>query len=331
MKPINNNCPCCESKNSHFLYKLKYGDVYQCIVCNTAYTAFEHTEFTGKSNEVFESSEYIKTRLYDQYRLRKVARKRLKLLNRFIDNGSILEFGSCTGEFLYEAAQKGYTVSSVDIHPSILYINKTENLKEVIKSDASVHKDKRTYDAIAAFHLIEHLTNPGEFLSNCYRSLNADGVLFLEMPNFGALSRRIWGRRSGLLYDYHVCHFDRHSLESLLRKHNYHIICTITIDETARYISLLYNPVRNAIWNTIKRLVNIHNNIPVKVNSDNAAQVIDKQYEMEIINSLKAKTYRVESGLLNGLSVIFYPLSLLLNLFGLGSYIQVIARKDSLI
>lgn len=320
------NCPCCRSQNGKFLYKLSYGDVYKCVDCKTAYTVFNGCDIT-KSNEIFEATDFIKTRLYDQYRLRKVARKRLSLLSKFVKSGSILEFGSCTGEFLYECAKKDYEVSSVDLHPQILNINKAENLKEKIKLDANFFKSKQTYDAIAAFHVIEHLTNPVEFLSNCKLALKPKGILFLEVPNFGSLTRRIWGKRWGMFYDYHVCHFDKSSLENLLRRHGYHILLTRTIDETIRYISPIYNPMRNAIWTNMKRIL-YKNDISITFNVNNTANVIGKENEEKIINSLKAKIYRLESRLINGLSKIFFPISLLLNVLGLGSYIRIIARKD---
>jgi len=322
-----NNCPCCRSQNSKFLYKLSYGNVYKCVDCKTAYTVFNGCDIT-KSNEIFAETDFIKTRLYDQYRLRKVARKRLSLLSKLVKSGSILEFGSSTGEFLYECAKKGYEISSIDLHTQILNKNKTENLKEVIQLDANFFKSKQTYDAIAAFHLIEHLTNPVEFLSNCYRALKPNGILFLEVPNFGALSRKIWGKKWGMFYDYHICHFDKGSLENLLRRHGYHILLNRTIDEAIRYISPVYNPMRNVIWTNMKRIL-YKNDISIAFNINNTSNMICKENEEEILNSLKAKIYRLESSLINGLSKIFFPVSLFLNICGLGSYIQVLARKNS--
>lgn len=317
MEHINHKCPYCGSSNDKFLYKLSYGDVYKCANCKIAYTVFKGFDVT-KSNETFDTTDFLKTRLYDQYRLRKIARKRLSLLSKFINGGNILEFGSATGEFLYEAAKKGYCVSSVDLHPAVLNINKTEKLRQVVKLDASLYKDKRTYDAIVAFHVIEHLTDPREFLSNCYRALNPHGVLFLEVPNFGSLTRRILGKRWGMFYDYHVCHFDKDSLVGLLRKHNYRILSVRTIDETVRYISPLYNPIRNAIWTTLNRIKS----------KNNIAYFVSKEDEEKILNSPKARIYRIESKLINGLSKLFFPVSMLLNFSGLGSYIQIIARKN---
>ena len=149
MEHINRNCPCCKSQNGKFLYRLSYGNIYKCVDCKTAYTLFNGCDI-AKSNEVFEATDFIKTRLYDQYRLRKVARKRLSLLSKFINGGDILEFGSSTGEFLFEAAKKGDKVSSVDLHPIVLNINKRKESKDITH-------DNMSNNALVGYSVVEEI------------------------------------------------------------------------------------------------------------------------------------------------------------------------------
>lgn len=328
MEHINRNCPCCRSQNGKFLYRLSYGEVYKCVDCKTAYTLFNGCDI-AKSNKVFEATDFIKTRLYDQYRLRKVALKRLNLLSKFVKSGSILEFGSCTGEFLYEAAKKGYNLFSADLHPVVLDINKTENLKEIIKLDASFFESKRAYfDGIVAFHVIEHLTNPGEFLLNCNTALKPNGVLFLEVPNFESLSRRIWGKRWGMFYDYHVCHFDEDSLEIFTKKYGFEILAIRTIDLPERYIASIYNPLRHRLWSLIKKFRRKESKDITHDNMSNNAlvgySVVD---EIKILNSNKARIYRLEAGFIRAISKVLLPICMVLDNYYLGCSLQIVARK----
>lgn len=60
------------------------------------------------------------------------------------------------------------------------------------------------FDVIYAAHLIEHLTNPGEFLQKCYSLLTDDGIVVIETPNEACLPRKVFGRYWG------GNHFPRH-------------------------------------------------------------------------------------------------------------------------
>jgi SAM-dependent methyltransferase len=323
-----NDCPCCKKKNGKPLYVLSCGPVYQCAGCKTAYTVFDGHDVIGKTNEIFASTDVIKARLYDQYSLRKIARNRLGLLGDFIDGGSVLEFGSFTGEFLYECAKSGYEASSVDLHPRILNMNKTKNLKEIIRSDAVFFKSERNYDAIAAFHVIEHLTDPAEFIANCRKALKPGGILFLEVPNFGSLARRAMGKRWSMFHDYHVCHFDKNSLKDLIERSGYEILAVRTTDDPGRYVAPVYNPPRRRFWSMMKKVMREKANSTGRNNitrdTDGAYSLAD---EIRILNSNKARIYRLEQGLIRAVSKLFLPISMVLDMCFLGSSLQMIARK----
>ena len=323
--PLSLHCPCCNNSSNKYLYKLKYGGVYICAHCNTAYTVFDDLSIKS-ANEVFGSSDFIKARIYEQHRLRRIARNRLSLLKRYLKEGHVLEFGSSTGEFIYECTKSGYNVSSVDLYSSVLKSNQPGKSGDVYRQDASEFKIEETYDAVVAFHVIEHLLNPGEFLRNCRGILKPDGIIFLEVPNYGSLSRRIWRKRWGMFYDYHVCHFDSSSLAGLLKKHGYQILLIRTVDDQIRYIAPFYNPLRNALWAAIRKV--IHGKRAGQNQGNDNNNSIDYTDEERIRTSWKAKIYRLELYIVDSISLLFLPFSLLLNSFGSGSYIQVIAKKN---
>lgn len=51
--------------------------------------------------------------------------------------------------------------------------------------------DGRKFGALVASEVIEHLDNPRHFLSQCYRLLDADGVIVVSTPNIGFFEGRI--------------------------------------------------------------------------------------------------------------------------------------------
>ena len=319
-------CPCCGSGNYGFLYNLSYGSVNKCVDCLTAYTVFKDPDILSL-NETFGGKDFLKARIYDQYEFRRIARNRLCFLSKFVNSGEILEFGSSTGEFLYEAAGKGYKVSSVDLHPVVLSINKTNNLQDIVESNAIHFKAKKTYEAIVAFHLIEHLADPAGFLSNCRMSLKPGGVIFIEVPNFSSFTRKILGKRSGMFYDYHICHFDKDSLGRLMKKCGYEVIAVRTIDDPVRYIAPIYNPLRHGLWYLLRKFRKQNKGNICEDKSGNSNTRTTAKDEVDILNSRKAKIYRLESGFIRVISMAFLPVCMLLDKYYLGSGLQVIAKR----
>lgn len=310
------DCPCCRNnEGNRSLYRLRYGEVRQCGRCWTAYTAFDAVNVRS-ANEVFGSRDYVKSRIYEIHNLRRTARARLGYLRAHVKTGDLLEFGASTGEFLYESHQAGFRISCVDRYPVLLDVNMPQNVVEVFQQDADTFAIGKTFDVIAAFHVLEHLQQPEMFLRKCRDLLTPEGILFLEVPNFAALARWIWRGRWGMFYDYHLCHFERHTLVSLLERCGYRVIHARTVDDRLRYLAPLYQPVRNVMWSVVKSM-----------RHGPASEPIEGRSESEIHASGKARVYRFESGVLHALSLLLLPLSWPLGWLGLGSYLQVIARK----
>jgi SAM-dependent methyltransferase len=81
---------------------------------------------------------------------------------------------------------------------------------------ARAHPD-RTVDVVTLFHVLEHVHEPGRFLAGIHGILAPDGLLFLEVPNFGsAVARRDPVAWTGTAISDHVLHYTGASLERLL-------------------------------------------------------------------------------------------------------------------
>jgi SAM-dependent methyltransferase len=75
----------------------------------------------------------------------------------------------------------------------------------------------RAVDVVTLFHVLEHVHEPGSFLAEIHGILAADGLLFLEVPNFGsAAARRDPVAWTGTAISDHVLHYTGASLERLL-------------------------------------------------------------------------------------------------------------------
>ncbi|MDF9409146.1 methyltransferase domain-containing protein [Pelotomaculum isophthalicicum JI] len=98
------------------------------------------------------------------------------------DTGTILELGSGYGFFLNMF--RGWDVIGVEAssHAADYAINEFGlNIQKKTIEEAELPKNY--FDVVAIFHVLEHLGNPIQTLSNIYNLLKKDGVLFLEVPN----------------------------------------------------------------------------------------------------------------------------------------------------
>jgi len=74
------------------------------------------------------------------------------------------------------------------------------------------------FDYITLDQVIEHVTDPREFLSGVARVLKPGGTVIISTPNPGGLGRRVFGRRWIHWHiPYHLQHFTRGSMTTLAR------------------------------------------------------------------------------------------------------------------
>lgn len=82
-----------------------------------------------------------------------------------------------------------------------------------------------SFAAITAFHVLEHVHYPGDFLTRCRELLVADGTLAIEVPDFDCpASRRHGPDWSHLHAGEHLHQFTRQTLTAFLRKAGFHVL-----------------------------------------------------------------------------------------------------------
>ncbi len=326
-----NCCVVCKATEVDFKYELKYGKVFYCRNCSVAYTHFNDIENFYKANEVWNTSDRLKSQIYMLPESRKEASKRLNLLLKFAKGKKLIEFGPNTGEFLSAANNKGFQVTAVDKCPAILNLNKFEGLQFIhINADNFIPEEK--YDVAVAFHLLEHLTKPRKFLEQILKSLHPEGVLFLEVPNYDSLSRKRQGRDWFMFYDYHIVHFNLASISRLLNDCGFKVVYFRCLQPINLLFDPLYLPVRHLIWNCIKFLSGINKN-QVTINTDKKEAKhsfeISLEDEIKISNSIKSKAISFEMLLKKIFSISFLLYALGLEKTHSADVIQVIAKPKN--
>lgn len=93
-------------------------------------------------------------------------------------------------------------------------------VQDVFKADSY---DADSFDAVCAFHLIDHLYSPGEFFDGVLRILRPGGIFLCVCHDVEAWSARLFGEDSGIFDVEHVYLFDKKTLPALLTKRGFKV------------------------------------------------------------------------------------------------------------
>lgn len=154
------------------------------------------------------------------------ARSRLDWVKLLFPEGMLLEVGCGTGEFLATAQSDGYPAYGVE--PSKWAAARAEELgADVVPGylkDWSIRYPGYRPDAVAMWHVLEHVPDPSALLSEIQELLPRGGRLFLEVPNYASTNARRLGQRwEGLQPEDHFHQFGPRSMRLLLARSGFEI------------------------------------------------------------------------------------------------------------
>lgn len=126
--------------------------------------------------------------------------------------GRILDWGAGDGRLVHWLNADGF--DAVGIDP---YSRSADNDAVIAAAIEDAPFPSGSFDAVLAFHLIEHLPDPVEAVRAAVRLLKPGGVLFAEVPNIASLEFRIFRSRwQPLEIPYHLNHFTPDTMVHLM-------------------------------------------------------------------------------------------------------------------
>ena len=172
--------------------------------------------------------------------------KQLKQKKRYLDFGcgtaSLVAYLNSKNWDAYgvEPSEKARNFSTVEerLYPS---------LEELPQSD---------FDAIALWHVLEHLSDPAKFLKAFYDRLDQQGHLFLALPNFNSYDAKHYGN-FWAAYDVprHLWHFSAKGIIELCEANGFTFVESKGLGFDAFYVSYLSEQHKKSKFAFIKGMM----------------------------------------------------------------------------
>jgi 2-polyprenyl-3-methyl-5-hydroxy-6-metoxy-1,4-benzoquinol methylase len=201
----------------------------QCSDCTFVWTAGE----SAAPEELYDSS-YFEGEGYEDYYDPRARRFESQLRLRWLLStgrpDTLLEAGSAGGFFIEAANKSGIEACGVEISASAAGYARGTLGVEVRQGYFETSDFAEPFDVVCAFHVLEHVENPTEFLQAARDRLVPGGRLALEVPNISSAA----AGRLGLAWphiqpEYHRWHFTPESLRRLIKDCGFEVVKADTI------------------------------------------------------------------------------------------------------
>jgi len=163
----------------------------------------------------------------------------------------ILDIGCGTGDFLNVCKKNNYKVFGVEPNENANKIasNKiggklVKNLNEILESQ---------FDIITLWHVLEHVPNLEEYISQIKKLLKPSGYLIIAVPNFKSFDADYY-KQYWAAFDVprHLWHFSKKSIQVLFSKQQIKVIKILPMQFDSFYVSLLSEKHKTGRNNLVK-------------------------------------------------------------------------------
>ncbi len=247
------SCPVCGNNHfSHFLnctdyyFSKKDFNIVSCDNCGFRFTNPRPSE--DKLQSYYFSDNYISHSdskkgiiSYFYYLIRNhTIKQKFNLINNYKSGKNILDIGCGTGEFLNFFKNKNWNTTGIE--PSSNARTSAENNYNlsVFDEDHLNSLEKNSFDVITMWHVLEHVSNLRERITQVKNLLANDGILVIALPNSNSFDSKFYGR-FWAAWDVprHLYHFTESTFNNFSYSNKLNVIKTIPMKFDSYYVSLL--------------------------------------------------------------------------------------------
>lgn len=153
--------------------------------------------------------------------------------------GELLEVGCSYGHFLAAARKRGWSVRGIELNRAAAAFAREKlglavgqgRILDVLNGGGGAE----SFDAVVAWHVLEHDPDPRRFVEAAFALLRPGGVLAFRVPNLDSAVARLSGDCwQWLSPPEHVCMYTAGTLSRLLTERSFEVLSTRTLRGNAR-------------------------------------------------------------------------------------------------
>jgi len=196
------NCPLCNADECEMLFTVKGYPHCRCKECGMVYVnpQVKQEMLTSlyskqsKANEMWIEvllSEYEQNTNFDLYD------KMLQDLERLTTKRFQVDIGSSIGDFMLAGKRRGWNVEGVDLNErAVNHACQERNLNVRLGRLQDMDYDISSIPVIIATTVLEHVSNPREFIRHISSYLEPKGLILLQVPNIHSLANILLREKS---------------------------------------------------------------------------------------------------------------------------------------
>ncbi len=160
------------------------------------------------------------------------ANRRISFCKKFIKNKTILEFGCGNGDFLFLAKRISKEITGIELQTDYRKYIQSKKIKCFRNFE---ELEKKKFDVILSFHVVEHLPDPINEIKKLRTFLSSKGKIIIEVPHandFLLTHAKVESFKDFTLWSQHLILHTKDSLFKLLKSVGFK---KINIDGIQRY------------------------------------------------------------------------------------------------
>lgn len=162
----------------------------------------------------------------------------------FAEKQELLEIGPGEGLFLEWARQKGFECMACEQSPTLASALKRKGF-EVVLGEFEAMEIPKLFDAVASFHIIEHVVSPLSHLERAFALTKSGGHMIVATPNANSWQHQLNPKLSVNFDTAHLHVFSRQSLEILANRAGWEVVLVRTPENASAWLRFFTRVVRN--------------------------------------------------------------------------------------
>lgn len=169
---------------------------------------------------------------------------KLNLIEKYVTTSekNLLDIGCGTGDFLFTAQKKNWSVVGVEpnLKAADLANTKLNAESKIYTSMDALMNTHQKFSIITLWHVLEHVPDYDQYITKIKSLLHPNGILIIAVPNFNSFDAQFY-KSHWAAFDVprHLWHFSKFSITSIFSNHQMKVIKTKPMWFDAYYVSLL--------------------------------------------------------------------------------------------